>query len=622
MPLSIGQTLQQRYQIQNILGRGGMGIVYQAYDPVLQRTVAIKVLPPQLTIDAEFVARFQREAIASANLRHAHIVTVHDVGQQDGEYFIIMEYLEGITLEQWLTHHGPMPVVQASKVLDQIAGALDHAHSRGIIHRDVKPSNIMLDAQGRAVLMDFGLVRAGEGLGPTRSTTIMGTPEYMAPEQILGQVIDRRTDIYALGVVVYELLSGKTPFSHTTPLATAYAHVHEAPSPLRSINKAIPQSIEAVVLKALAKDPAARYQSAGDLARDFSQGISGTMPAGLAASPIATVISGTTQQTSSPSGGVIPAAVPPPTDGQAVTASHRGRPGANTFLVTGALTVLAVLMAALLWRSRPIGGDPPPPTEVPSVAIAVPLTNTPTSLVVTVSSTTTPTTSLTVRVEDTATPVVTPSKSPTRAPTATPLQTKIPTPTAAPTHTPTTTLSPTRTATSAPRPTDTPNTAPNTATPADVRPAVTLDAPQLLEPPDEETQINVATLRYSGVSGAASYLVETRSDRPGQQEWRRWPVPGSETTINLLYDALADYFNTPGTVYYWRVAAVGPSDQAGAYSGERRFVFQRPSNATRGSTLEEPPGTGTLLALSGLLGLSFMLAMLFASGDLRKPTDE
>jgi serine/threonine protein kinase len=166
MAFAIGQTLQQRYQIQGILGQGGMGVVYQAYDPVLQRTVAIKVLPAQLTIDAEFVARFQREAIASANLRHPHIVTVHDVGQQDGEYFIIMEHLAGNTLEQWLAQHGPMPVAQASQVLEQIASALDYAHSRSIVHRDVKPSNIMLDAQGRAVLMDFGLVRARRRIRP------------------------------------------------------------------------------------------------------------------------------------------------------------------------------------------------------------------------------------------------------------------------------------------------------------------------------------------------------------------------------------------------------------------------------------------------------------------------
>ena len=270
MPLTIGQILQNRYQILDVLGKGGMGIVYRAYDSVLQRTIAVKVLPPQLTLDAEFVTRFQREAIASANLRHPNIVTVHDVGQENGEYFIIMEYLEGVTLEHVLATGGPMSATRTGAILNQIAGALDHAHSRGIVHRDVKPSNVMLDAQDRAVLMDFGLVRAGEGFGPTRSSMVIGTPEYMAPEQVLGQAIDRRTDIYALGVVIYEMLSGKTPFTHTTPFATAHAHAYEAPPPLRTLNSAVPKSVEAVVTKALAKDPAARYQNAGDLARDFS----------------------------------------------------------------------------------------------------------------------------------------------------------------------------------------------------------------------------------------------------------------------------------------------------------------------------------------------------------------
>ena len=319
MPLTTGQILQNRYQILAILGKGGMGIVYQAYDPVLQRTVAIKVLPPQLTLDAEFVARFQREAIASANLRHANIVTVYDVGQQAGEYFIIMEYLEGTTLEQVLANGGPMSMAQASKIVTQIASALDHAHSRGIVHRDVKPSNVMLDGQDRAVLMDFGLVRAGEGFGPTRSSIVIGTPEYMAPEQVMGQAIDRRTDIYAFGVVIYEMLSGKTPFAHTTPLATAHAQAYEAPPPLRTITRAVPESAETVVMKALSKVPAARYQSAGDLARDFSQAIDGTMPAGLAALPIlASAGAAPSVQKQSPSSAGSPATV--------VSPSSTGRP--------------------------------------------------------------------------------------------------------------------------------------------------------------------------------------------------------------------------------------------------------------------------------------------------------
>ncbi|MER2513351.1 MAG: serine/threonine-protein kinase, partial [Nitrosomonas ureae] len=276
MSFAIDYVIQQRYRINGVLGRGGMGVVYEAYDLVLQRSVAIKVLPTQLTVDPEFVSRFQQEAITAANLRHPYIVTVHDVGQEDGEYFIIMEYVKGETLEQYLASHGPLSPIQVGKVIHEISSALDHAHGKDIVHRDIKPSNIMKDVNDHAVLMDFGLVRAGEGFGPTRNATIMGTPEYMAPEQILGQTIDRRTDIYALGVVAYEMLSGRTPFAQTTPLATAHAHAYDPPPALRSIANHISEQIEAVVMQALAKDPSQRYQTAGDFSDDLAQALQGS----------------------------------------------------------------------------------------------------------------------------------------------------------------------------------------------------------------------------------------------------------------------------------------------------------------------------------------------------------
>jgi serine/threonine protein kinase len=622
MPLAIGQTLQQRYQIHSLLGQGGMGVVYRAYDPVLQRTVAIKVLPPQLTIDAEFVTRFQREAIASANLRHAHIVTVYDVGQQDGEYFIIMEYLEGDTLEQWLAQHGPMPVAQASQVLDQIAGALDHAHGRGIVHRDIKPSNIMLDVQGRAVLMDFGLVRAGEGLGPTRSTTVMGTPEYMAPEQILGQAIDRRTDIYALGVVLYELLAGKTPFRHTTPIATAYAHVHEAPPPVRSVNKAVSQSIEAVVLKALAKDPTARYQSAGSLARDFALATSGAMPAGLAAQSAAAPSS--KQQTVSPAGGVGRNAIPPSADAGTATTVRWRQSRAGAFVATGALALVALLLAAILWPRAETGSSLSEPSAPSAVVVAAAATHTAALPIASPTDTATATPSATRPAS--ATPTATPSVLPTRSPTATSIKTTTPTTTASPTRTATRTATPTTTATRPPVSTNTAIAVSPTvpaAPPAAPAPLVSLGAPQLLDPPDEESLTGVARLQYSGVNGAAGYVVETRSDRAGQQEWRRWPVSGSETTINLAFDALGEYFSIPGTVYYWKVAAVDASGNIGPYSDQRRFVFQRPSNgsATTGAVLPVSPSTGDLVALSSLLSIGFMLALVVVSSGIDSPKD-
>ena len=214
----IGNRLAGRYDIQSWIGQGGMGIVYRGYDAMLKRVVAIKVLPLQLTIDPAFVQRFRQEAVIAANLRHSNIVTIYDVGTQPGDrpelsvYYIVMEYLEGVTLDQWIAQNGSMTLEQVSHVVGQVAEALDYAHEQGLIHRDIKPSNVMIGPKGKATLMDFGLVRAGEGGGLTRNSVIMGTPEYMAPEQALGQPIDSRADIYSLGAVIYKLFIGSAPF--------------------------------------------------------------------------------------------------------------------------------------------------------------------------------------------------------------------------------------------------------------------------------------------------------------------------------------------------------------------------------------------------------------------------
>ncbi|MCB0253066.1 MAG: serine/threonine protein kinase [Anaerolineae bacterium] len=285
----IEKQLGGKYEIQSEIGRGGMGIVYRAFDQNLRRAVALKVLAPQLAVDPDFVQRFRHEAIAAANLRHPNIVIIHDVGADEMEdwpgrsvHFIVMELVDGVTLDQWLVRRrGPMALDDTTRVVQQVSSALQFAHGRGMIHRDIKPSNIMLDDAGRAKLMDFGLVRAGELSHLTRSGTVLGTPQYMAPEQIVGGAVDRRTDIYSLGVVIYELLSGEAPFNRTTPMATAYAHVNEPPPPLRQRQAITPKSVEAVVMKALAKDPTARYQTTTALAEDFNVAAGGVMPAGL-----------------------------------------------------------------------------------------------------------------------------------------------------------------------------------------------------------------------------------------------------------------------------------------------------------------------------------------------------
>ncbi len=274
MIIAPGHTLG-KYRIEAEIGRGGMGVVYRGYDPALRRSVAIKVLPPQMTYDAQFVGRFRQEAVMAASLRHPGIVTIHDVGQQGETHYIVMEYLEGETLEGWLRRQGPLSVAQASRIVQQVAEALDYAHSRGVIHRDIKPANIMMGPDGRVTLMDFGLVRAAEGTSLTRSGQVMGTPEYMAPEQALGEAVDARSDVYALGVLAYKLLSGQVPFSRSTPYATTYAHIHDPLPPLRLVRGDLPAGLEAVVGTALAKRPEARYQRAGEFAAALTAAATG-----------------------------------------------------------------------------------------------------------------------------------------------------------------------------------------------------------------------------------------------------------------------------------------------------------------------------------------------------------
>ena len=271
-----------KYEIQAEIGRGGMGVVYRGYDPALQRVVAVKVLPPQLAMDPDFVRRFHREAVMAAQLKHPNIVTIHDVGEHEDFHFIVMEYLEGSPLDRWLTS-GLLGVDQVNRVVRQVADALDFAHKRGVVHRDIKPSNIMVSNDGHVTLMDFGLVRATEGTVLTMSGAVMGTPEYMAPEQAQGQPTDHRADIYAFGIVIYRLLVGRLPFERTTAPALIHAHVYEAPPPLRQLRPDLSRVVEAVVLKAIAKQPTDRYQSAGQLAREFEAAIGGKADAGLAA---------------------------------------------------------------------------------------------------------------------------------------------------------------------------------------------------------------------------------------------------------------------------------------------------------------------------------------------------
>jgi serine/threonine-protein kinase len=253
------------YKIVSQLGRGGMASVYKAEQTGLGRLVALKILQPSLAADEVIVQRFQQEARIAANLHHAHIVTIYDVGEVEGTYYIAMRYIEGENLGQMLRREGPLSPERALGVLEQVAEALDFAHSRTILHRDIKPANVMVEPGDVLTLTDFGIARAGEASHLTATRMVIGTPEYMSPEQARGDVIDKRSDLYALGVLMYETLGGRPPFSAASTPSLLYLHVHEPPPPLHQLRPDLPRALSDVVSKSLAKDPNERFQSGREM---------------------------------------------------------------------------------------------------------------------------------------------------------------------------------------------------------------------------------------------------------------------------------------------------------------------------------------------------------------------
>ncbi len=273
----VGQKVGQ-YQIVGLIGEGGMAVVYQARQESIKRDVAIKVIRPGMTNMEEFSRRFQQEAQTVAGLSHAHILKIFDYGQQDDIVYLVMELLTGGSLDQ-LIKKGPISLATAATLLEQISSALDYAHHKGIIHRDLKPENILLDESGNPFITDFGLAKLLNSTTKlTQSGAALGTPAYMAPEQWRAESLDARTDIYALGVVLFEMLSGTVPFKGDSALSMMYLHLHEAPRHLHEQNPSVPIPVQNVIEKALAKLPDDRYQSAGELASDFRLAASGQLP--------------------------------------------------------------------------------------------------------------------------------------------------------------------------------------------------------------------------------------------------------------------------------------------------------------------------------------------------------
>jgi eukaryotic-like serine/threonine-protein kinase len=279
-----GRVLADRYAVGELLGRGGMAEVYLATDRLLDRHVAVKVLGSWLANDGTFVERFRREALAAARISHPNLVAVFDAGSEEDLHYIVMEHVPGGTLADVLRREGRIASHRAAGIAASVGDALRVAHAAGIVHRDVKPANVMVTPDGRIKLMDLGIARGIEGESITRASSILGTAGYVSPEQARGDRVDHRSDIYSLGCVLYEMLTGRQPFEADDPVAVAYKHVHEPPQPPTSLEASIPPALEATVLRAMEKDPASRFPSVADMTSALTDGtalvapIEGTRP--------------------------------------------------------------------------------------------------------------------------------------------------------------------------------------------------------------------------------------------------------------------------------------------------------------------------------------------------------
>jgi len=290
----IGQAIAGRYQILAEIGRGGMGVVYQAHEPSLDRDVALKILPSYLAHDQQFVARFAREAQTAAQLDHPNIVAIYDVGRDGNTHYIAMQLLDGQPLSQLLRNTGPLAIKRTIHIATQIASALDYAHEHGLVHRDIKPANIMIGPDDHATLTDFGIARATEGTQITRTGVMIGTPEYMAPEQVLGEPASASTDLYSLAVLTYEMLTGVTPHRGTEAHAVLHSIVYEPPPKPRSINPQITSAVEDVLLRGLAKKPEQRFSGG----REFTSALQGALTGKTVAVPRPTVVRPALQRSS------------------------------------------------------------------------------------------------------------------------------------------------------------------------------------------------------------------------------------------------------------------------------------------------------------------------------------
>ena len=264
-----GQKINDRYEIEKLIGEGGMANVYLAHDTILDRKVAVKVLRGDLAGDEKFVRRFQREALSASSLSHPNIVEIYDVGEDDGNFYIVMEFIEGKTLKQLIKKRGVLSLSETIDIMLQLLDALATAHDSYIIHRDIKPQNIMIKESGLVKITDFGIAMALNSVELTQTNSVMGSVHYLPPEQASGKGSTIRSDIYSLGILMFEMLTGKMPFKGDSAVEIALKHMKEPLPSVRELNPVVPQSVENIIIKAAAKNPKNRYRDVREMAADI-----------------------------------------------------------------------------------------------------------------------------------------------------------------------------------------------------------------------------------------------------------------------------------------------------------------------------------------------------------------
>jgi serine/threonine protein kinase len=369
-------ALSSSYEIIEEIGRGGMAVVYKAQQKSLGRIVALKVLPQQFTHDIEFLERFHREAKESARLNHPNIVKVYTEGVENGVHFIAMEYLDGTDLLALVRRQGRLDVSRAIALLAPICDALHLAHENGVIHRDVKTANIIVTSEGRPVLMDFGIAHAARASKLTQTGTLLGTPEYMSPEQAQGIQVDGRSDLYSLGVVLYECLTGRVPFSGPNPVATVHEVIHARATSLSQLNSDVPPWLEAVVMRLLAKRGDDRYATGGDAAKALRgapeesnrRTRSAPQKDGKASSPadVRPVGRGPVQARSTPA----PARSQQHGSSPASSRTHSKRPalGPEAFILLAGIIVVIALIWVISNRQTTVSAVTPPAVARPTMS--------------------------------------------------------------------------------------------------------------------------------------------------------------------------------------------------------------------------------------------------------------